>query len=109
MVARRTVKASPPKPVDSSNQEVNDLQRQVAEIQRQFNPFAQGELIEWKGKAGFQTFKHGLGRVPSGVINMGCTVALTTDVHAPGIKASDKASITIGVGSTLCDGKVWVY
>jgi hypothetical protein len=108
MVARRNVQQAATKPVDSQNSEVNDLQRQVAELQRQFNPFARGEFLEWKQKVAFVTFTHKLGRKPDGIIPLNISIALTTDIPTVAIKSSDATTVTLGI-RTLCDGKVWLF
>jgi len=108
VAARRTVRQAPPKPVNSDNLEVNDLQRQVAEMQRQFDPFAQGAMLEWKNNMGFIKFKHGLGRTPVGIINIGCHIKDTDPPPSIAFGDADSASITVRVDS-VCDGRVWVY
>lgn len=109
-VARRTVRQSATSPLGSTVPEVNDLQRQVADLQRQFNPFASGVLLQWTAKSGAQTLQHRLGRVPVGVIDLGRFVSTGGGYPVVVVDKdrTDASHITL-VLSGLCDGKVWVF
>jgi hypothetical protein len=55
------------KPVRSDDPAVEDIQRQVAELQRVFVSIPVGNVVtmNWAG-SGTSRVKHGLGRIPSG-------------------------------------------
>lgn len=69
MVTRRSVVVAAVKPVRSDDPAVEDLQRQVAELQRAKSPWSEGVAREvtWPS-AGSTVIAHGLGRLPQGWI-----------------------------------------
>jgi hypothetical protein len=105
-VARRTPNQSAVKPVHSDLPEVEDLARQVAELQRVPNPFAQGVEVEFTFTGAVpQSAEHKLGRVPRGWILTRLVAASSAHVSE---RVADSTSLTL-FASAACTAKVWVY
>lgn len=108
-VNRRFVGPAATKPVKSDIPEVEELSRQVCEIQRINNPFARGVVLEFNqtGSPGTVQIKHKLGRKPEGWILLRVTSGIPVAVTELENTATDQVLILQSQGP--CAGKVLVF
>jgi hypothetical protein len=107
--ARRNVRQSPARPVKSEIPEVEELSRQVTDLQRQWNPFARGVELNFAITTGpgTVTIEHKLGRIPEGWILTRIIAFQPTEFsEAP---SSATSRVIVFQSMLPCSGKVWVY
>lgn len=99
----------PVRPVKSKTPEIEELSRQVCDLEREFAPFYSGVLVDVviNTNPAEKRVHHKLGRLPEGWLLLRLVAENPTDfVEKPGLTGSQYMTFE---SSLPCTAKVWIF